>query len=62
MRGLELLPTDTDDGDIFEFTMPERHDAALAGQLDHEADDYYNGYSDEDYLADEYWDESLRRI
>jgi hypothetical protein len=55
MRGLELLPTDSDDGDIFELTIPERHDSELCHELDWIAEDYYYGPR-EDYLADEYWE------
>lgn len=49
MRGLELIPTDDDDGDIFAFTMPERHEYALQEDLDRNAADYW-------YPDDSYWD------
>lgn len=54
MRGLELIPTDDDDGDIFEYTMPERRDPELRQALLSAEDDYYGDWH-EDYLADEYW-------
>jgi predicted nucleotidyltransferase len=54
MRGLELIPTDDDDGDIFAFTMPERHDDELRQNLTDDEDWYY-GDPGEDYLADDYW-------
>lgn len=54
MRGLELIPADDDDGDIFEYTMPERHDPELQQDLLQAEEDYY-GDPFEDYLADEYW-------
>jgi hypothetical protein len=54
MRGLELLPADDDDGDIFEFTLPERHSPGLWEDLEDNAE-YYYGDPGEDYLADEYW-------
>jgi hypothetical protein len=55
MRGHEYLPTDSDDGDIFEFTMPERSNPELRHTLGWIEDQYYYGTHD-DYLSDEYWD------
>jgi hypothetical protein len=55
MRGLEFIPTDDDDGDIFAFTMPERHDADLR-QVLLDDEDWYYGDPYEDYLADDYWE------
>lgn len=55
MRGLEFIPTDDDDGDIFEFTMPERQSYELQEDLERNAE-YYYGDPYEDYLADDYWE------
>lgn len=55
MRGLELIPNDDDDGDIFEYTMPERHEYGLQEDLERNAE-YYYGDPHEDYLADDYWE------
>lgn len=56
MRGLELIPTDDDDGDIFAFTLPERHDDELRQALIDDEDWYYNDPWEDDYLSDDYWD------
>jgi len=56
MRGLEHIPTDTDDGDIFEYTMPERHDPALRSDLEQAEEDYYYYPYADDYLSDDYWE------